>query len=199
MCSPQGELLCTNCNDPACLRCPEETGWLVDFCKDIDPARPAEYKIDYVRVYQDTSDPKHTIGCSPPDFPTREYIDDNWEKYTFDPWVMDAPLQPVQHGGGSCKKSSECGNYLAADSFSLELFDEEKMSWEDFVKQYGGPLRQSVCVDGTCRCTEEWTGPNCFSPCLGHYENCQGGAGGSSAAAKAGVSFVFVVLAALLM
>lgn len=59
-------------------------------CKNL----PAEMKIDYIRLYQvlfsaprkriiiylccfdkDREDPLHTIGCSPPGFPTKEFIE----------------------------------------------------------------------------------------------------------------------------
>lgn len=33
---------------------------------------PAEYKIDYVRVYQDPE--AVNLGCSPPDYPTAQWI-----------------------------------------------------------------------------------------------------------------------------
>ena len=38
---------------------------------------PAKFFIDYVRVWQAETH----IGCDPPDYPTKEYIDKNWEWY----------------------------------------------------------------------------------------------------------------------
>ena len=173
LCSPEGELLCRDCADARCLQCPEQTGWLEDFCKDVDPENPAEYKIDYVRVYQDTSDPAHTLGCSPPEYPTKDYIEENWDKYTFDPWIEDRPLHPVQHGGGSCKVDADCGNLLSTDGMVDELIEGDNSDWETYVQEFGGPIRQSFCVQGRCQCPEEWTGPNCLSPCLGEYGVCE--------------------------
>jgi hypothetical protein len=172
MCSSEGELLCRDCADPACLRCPETTGWLVDFCNDINPERPAEYKIDYIRVYQDTDDPTHTLGCSPPDFPTKQYIDQNWDKYTFDPYVKKEPLLTVQHGGGACKSDADCGNLLASDVVLSDLHDGD-VDWQKYIEEFGGPLRQSYCVASRCSCPDDWTGPNCHSPCIGEYAKCE--------------------------
>lgn len=33
---------------------------------------PAQYKIDYVRVYQEPG--AVNVGCSPPDYPTAQYL-----------------------------------------------------------------------------------------------------------------------------
>jgi beta-glucan synthesis-associated protein KRE6 len=41
---------------------------------------PAEYKIDYVRVYQRTG--QTNTGCSPRDYPTADYINNHLEAYT---------------------------------------------------------------------------------------------------------------------
>lgn len=137
LCSPEGELLCRDCADPNCLRCPEETAWLADFCQDIQPNNPARYLIDYVRIYQDVNDATHTLGCDPPGLPTTDYVAQNWQRYTFNSFIKDAPLLPVQNGGASCSSDVECSN--------------------------------GTCRLGECLCDEGWTGPNCYSPCIGDY------------------------------
>jgi hypothetical protein len=35
---------------------------------------PASFLVDYVRVYQDKSDPDHIIGCSTKKYPTKTFI-----------------------------------------------------------------------------------------------------------------------------
>jgi hypothetical protein len=35
---------------------------------------PAHMKVDYIRLYQDATDPLHTLSCSPPSHPTAEFI-----------------------------------------------------------------------------------------------------------------------------
>lgn len=42
---------------------------------------PAEMQIDYIRVYQNKQDSTHTLGCSPPKYPTSEYIEAHKESY----------------------------------------------------------------------------------------------------------------------
>ncbi|KAI0651966.1 glycoside hydrolase family 16 protein [Trametes meyenii] len=51
---------------------------------------PATMKVDYIRVYQDPD--SINIGCDPPDFPTKAYIDEYIEAYTnplLTTWVDD--------------------------------------------------------------------------------------------------------------
>jgi hypothetical protein len=42
---------------------------------------PAEMEIDYIRVYQNKQDLKHTLGCSPPKYPTAAYIQAHKGRY----------------------------------------------------------------------------------------------------------------------
>ena len=39
-----------------------------------DEKKIPEYKINYVRVYQDPENPRHKVGCSTPERPTSTYI-----------------------------------------------------------------------------------------------------------------------------
>lgn len=173
MCSFDGQLQCTDCGDRECLKCPHTTGWLQDFCNDIRPDRPAEYLIDYVRVYQDPNDPAHTVGCDPPDFPTKDYIEANKESFIFDPWTTKEPLVKVRHGGGACRRDDDCGNLLTSDAVLAEFETGGSSSWAQFVAKFPGPVRESYCVNGRCKCPDEWTGPFCQSPCIGEYAHCQ--------------------------
>ena len=43
-----------------------------------------QYKINWVRVYQDKSDPKQKVGCSTPERPTRKFIEAHEKKYKRD-------------------------------------------------------------------------------------------------------------------
>lgn len=43
--------------------------------------KPAEYKINWVRVYQDKNDPKQKVGCSTEERPTRRFIEAHEKKY----------------------------------------------------------------------------------------------------------------------
>ncbi len=45
---------------------------------------PPEFKINWVRVYQDKSDPKQKVGCSTIERPTRNYIEAHEKRYKGD-------------------------------------------------------------------------------------------------------------------
>lgn len=150
ICNNINQLSCYDCSDPNCLQCPRFTSWLQDFCQDVNPDNAAIYKIDYIRSYQDPQDPSHTVGCDPPDYPTRDYITQNWQAYTFATWKDDAPLKIVMHGGGDCSSHSDCVPKMSSDQ-----------------------LVNSSCVSGKCHCPNDWTGPQCHSPCVGDYAFCQ--------------------------
>ncbi len=72
---------CYDCLNPEC-QCTLPDG--MKNCKNL----PAEMKIDYVRLYQDKSDPTHSIDCSPPHYPTKDFIIafseryEDWKPYT---------------------------------------------------------------------------------------------------------------------
>lgn len=42
---------------------------------------PAEFLIDYVRVYQRVNDPGASLGCSPSQYPTAKYIEQHFDAY----------------------------------------------------------------------------------------------------------------------
>lgn len=58
-------------------------------------------RLRQVRVYQAHNDSSHSLGCDTKDYPTRDFIKANHERYKSpdDEHVM----LPVQHGGGSCR------------------------------------------------------------------------------------------------
>ena len=47
---------------------------------------PTEMLIDYVRIYQRKG--FENVGCSPDDYPTREYINKHLDAYTSEPEVV---------------------------------------------------------------------------------------------------------------
>ena len=192
LCSESGELTCRDCADPRCLQCPSTTAWLTDFCSDIDPNKPAEYLIDYVRVYQDSNDPLHTFGCDPPEYPTKSFIEQHWERYTFNSYKDKAPLVNVQHGGGECVTDSDCGNVLSDVDTAFFASDS---NFQNFLDNLDAPIRQSFCVHARCQCPIDWTGPNCLSPCVGEYCSSDSTKSSSSMAKR---DFLLSVVASLL-
>jgi beta-glucanase (GH16 family) len=98
-CAQEGECMgicdnCMDCHNPKC-QCglPEVTVslYFITKCTSLFISSlqgmkncamfPAEMEIEYIRVYQNKRDEKHTLGCSPPDFPTAGFIEGNKERY----------------------------------------------------------------------------------------------------------------------
>ena len=57
----------------------ETCGFSEGFCDMM--TRPAEYKVNWVRVYQDKNDPKQKVGCSTKERPPRKFIEAYRKKY----------------------------------------------------------------------------------------------------------------------
>ena len=57
----------------------ETCGFSEGFCDMLQ--KPAEYKINWIRVYQDKNDPKQKVGCSTKERPTRKFIKAHEKKY----------------------------------------------------------------------------------------------------------------------
>ena len=104
-----------------------------------------EYKINYVRVYQDPNDPKQKVGCSTPERPTRKFIEAHVKKYKQAGDLQ--PLKSIQHGGGPCVTTPDVNN-------------------TNGTAYCGGPSR-GTCqtkTPSTCKCIGNWTGPHCTNP-----------------------------------
>jgi len=57
-------------------------GFSGGFCEMMkDESNPIEYKVNWVRVYQDPNDEKQKVGCSTPERPTKRYIEAHADKY----------------------------------------------------------------------------------------------------------------------
>eukprot|EP00581_Thalassiosira_minuscula_P006706 CAMPEP_0183703162 /NCGR_PEP_ID=MMETSP0737-20130205/1008_1 /TAXON_ID=385413 /ORGANISM="Thalassiosira miniscula, Strain CCMP1093" /LENGTH=764 /DNA_ID=CAMNT_0025929877 /DNA_START=135 /DNA_END=2429 /DNA_ORIENTATION=- len=102
---------CYDCDDPKCA-CSFNPG----FCGMMKTGKVA-MKIDSVRVYQSKNDDAHvgqphSLGCDPPDFPTKEFIKGYEYRYMRNPpFVYDDkhPLRNVKNGGGTCVVDEDCG------------------------------------------------------------------------------------------
>ncbi|KAF1322509.1 Beta-glucan synthesis-associated protein, partial [Globisporangium splendens] len=95
---------------------------------------PMYLKIDYIRLYQDTSkNSTMAVGCDPKTHPTKQWIQDNIESY------QDADNKVVDVSGkGFCQSHGDC---TIANSIIT--------GW---------------CVNKRCQCMgEDWTGPRCTS------------------------------------
>ena len=107
--------------------------------------QPIEYKINWVRVYQDKNDPKQKVGCSTPERPTRKFIEAHQKKFMQKGDVH--PLKPIQNGGGGCSPVAP--------------------KTESLPESCGGDTRgkcDSSRNPPSCYCVANWTGPHCLNP-----------------------------------
>lgn len=97
---PEGcDCECYECGNPDC-----DCALPVGYCDNF----PANFEIDYVRVWQAVGDPRHQLGCSTEDRPTQLFIKGHKERYMEDD--QTEPLQPLRIGGATCTSDLECGS-----------------------------------------------------------------------------------------
>mmetsp|Transcript_31418 Transcript_31418/g.34785 ORF Transcript_31418/g.34785 Transcript_31418/m.34785 type:complete len:647 (+) Transcript_31418:99-2039(+) len=124
-----------NCNSKMWA---ETCGFAEGFCEMMKKDTP-EYKINWVRVYQDPNNEKHKVGCSTPERPTRKYIKAHEKAYKK---VDDAhPLKALQRGRGLCDSLAKNPNLKTG---------------------CGGAERGNCSPAGVCECHPGWTGPHCL-------------------------------------
>ncbi|GMF42562.1 unnamed protein product [Phytophthora fragariaefolia] len=99
---------------------------------------PMYMKIDYIRLYQDTSDGTDmAIGCDPSTHPTKQWIEEHIDDYT----DTDNPYTAVS-GMAFCKTDDDCS-----------------------IDSSTAVSTGSCNSDGRCECsTDSWTGPRCTEP-----------------------------------
>jgi len=115
----------------------EKCGFDPFFCEMMQ--RKPKLKVNYIRVYQDKSDPKQKVGCSTPERPTRKYIIANQNKFKLDTDIL--PLKPIQVGRGVCHPESSNSS----------------------IDRCGGPARGTCTAGFVCECKAGWTGPHCLA------------------------------------
>ncbi len=145
---------CVRCFDCANVTC--ACNFHPGFCNMMRESRVAMY-IDHVRVYQSTNHSAHvgmphTVGCDPPDYPTKEYIKGHEYLYMRDaPFGFDdrGPLKDkIKHGGGKCESTSDCGGEMRGICVEAE---------------YAQGLLNGAVNDKRCKCDVRYTGPHCLS------------------------------------
>jgi beta-glucanase (GH16 family) len=116
-------------------------GFSPGFCKMM-LEKPPEYKIDWIRAYQDPHDPKHKVGCSTPERPTRKFIVANEKLYKTE---ADAhPLKGVPQGLGRCDPKVDASSSSGPEAC--------------------GGKHRGRCTNGhVCECQPGWTGPHCLA------------------------------------
>jgi hypothetical protein len=173
---PEGCQKCYDCDDPKCA-C--SLGPL--FCKMLRDQDVAMY-IDSVRVYQSRHHSahvgqKHTLGCDPPDFPTRGWIKGHEYQYMRNvPFSYEdkGPLRQIQQGGGKCTTHNDCGANIRATNWTA-IYEGEDTESSRTLEQHEG---QGQCVPASefkgmytskerapfvCQCSSGYTGPHCLA------------------------------------
>lgn len=116
----------------------DKCGFSDGFCNMMKNDLP-QYKINWVRVYQDPSDPVHKVGCSTPERPTRRYIEAHRDLYMTE--NDKRPLKPIQRGNGPC----------SPDAVGV-------------IPEACGGSQRGQCTSGkVCQCKPGWTGPQCLA------------------------------------
>jgi len=141
--------------------------------------------IDSVRVYQ-SRDPSahvganHTVGCDPPEYPTKEWIKGHSYQYVRNPpFSLDdkgLPLKKVQKGGGKCESDNDCGAHISNVNLTKvyeSLEDKSRRHLEKETKGqgkcvprsgFGGPLfKSSTDAKRVCKCNSGYSGPHCLA------------------------------------
>jgi len=169
---------CYDCDDPTCS-CAFHAG----FCQVMRQG-DVSMKIDSIRVYQ-SRDPSahvganHTVGCDPPEYPTREWIMGHEYRYMRNPpfsYDDTHPLRNVQRGGGACKVDNDCGAHIRHENLtetykaSLEGAPDGPISVDASTTQSDNKHRRTKDADkeseapaGMGRCMDSSAVPAMFS------------------------------------
>lgn len=119
---------CFDCDDPKCT-----CSFFPGFCPMLDGDGVAMY-IDSIRLYQTTNHSAHvgqahSLGCDPPGYPTKEWINGHEYRYMRNPpFVFDdkKPLRTIQRGGGSCMTDDDCGANVQNHVNWTLLYEQQK-------------------------------------------------------------------------
>lgn len=117
-------------------------GFSGGFCDMMTKGKKSpQYKIDWVRVYQDPNKEEQKVGCSTPERPTRQYIEAHQKVYKTDDDKQ--PLKPLSVGEGACNPAAP-----TTDTTTLSCGGEER----------------GLCTQKkVCECHKGWVGPHCLA------------------------------------
>lgn len=173
---------CYDCDDPKCA-----CAFYPGFCQMIR-AKNTTLLIDSIRIYQSSNasahvGANHTLGCDPPDYPTKEWITGHEYRYMRNPPFVYAdkhPLRVVQKGGGKCETDKDCGSQLRKTNWTA-VYDELVSSGTDAEASKHITRGRGRCINGNtgflgmgrtgkvCACSPGFTGPHCLS--LDHVDD----------------------------
>lgn len=162
---------CYDCDDPKCA-CSFNPG----FCEMMRRGNVAMY-IDSIRVYQSSDHSahvgnKHTLGCDPPEYPTKDFIRGHEYRYMRQPpfgFYDKHPLREVQKGGGPCKIDSDCGGHIIKENVTKTYLGGDGTATRGRGKCVSPARGLFGRTSKTCECNEGFTGPHCLA--LDHIDN----------------------------
>ena len=116
---------CFDCDNPKCA-----CSFYPGFCEMIRSGK-VSMLIDSIRIYQSRNSSAHvgaphTLGCDPPDYPTKEWIDGHQYRYMRNPpfvYEDTTPLRRVQIGGGACLTDKDCGGLIRNTNWTAVFED----------------------------------------------------------------------------
>lgn len=168
---------CFDCDNPKCA-CTFYPG----FCEMIRSGK-VSMLIDSIRIYQSRNSSAHvgaphTLGCDPPEYPTKEWIDGHQYRYMRNPpfvYEDTLPLRRVQRGGGSCLTDKDCGglirntNWTAVYERLLQTgrrasdLPETGARGQCVTKLRSAMMSALSRTGSVCSCNAGFTGPHCLS------------------------------------
>lgn len=167
---------CYDCNDPKCA-CAFSPG----FCQMLREGDTAMY-IDSIRLYQSNDHKahvgnKHTLGCDPPEYPTKDYIKGHEYRYMRNPpfsFLDKHPLRPTQRGGGECTSDKDCGAHVQHENLTEAYLNANSTNGSDTTNTTMGRGKclersasqkwfSSAPPSRVCQCNEGFTGPHCMA------------------------------------
>jgi hypothetical protein len=182
--TPEWCTKCYDCDDPNCA-----CNFAPGFCEMVRYGK-TNLLIDHVRVYQSSNadahvGANHTLGCDPPDYPTKEWIEGHSYRYMRNPpFSYDdkgKPLRPIQNGGGTCKIDRDCGAHAQNENLTavweeMQLGEGQTMRPSDSANGRGRCVHSSSATvfrifgnnGNVCQCNDGFTGPHCLT--LDMYE-----------------------------
>lgn len=118
-------------------------GFSEGFCAMMEEDKP-EFKINWIRVYQDPDDETQKVGCSTPERPTKTFIEANADRYKMP--EDEQPLKDITQGRGKC-----------TPALDIDLT-------KSGPNNCGGSSRGVCTIGNVCECKDGWTGPFCQVP-----------------------------------
>jgi hypothetical protein len=177
--TPKWCVKCFDCDDPKCA-CNFNPG----FCKMIESGKTAMF-IDSIRVYQSNNasahvGANHTLGCDPPDYPTKEWINGHKYHYArvppFGKHDKGRPLKRLQRGGGTCVSDSDCGADIHTENLTAVYENMVSTGRRTKASGHSTSRGRGSCALGlkhgmfsmltpgrVCSCEEGFTGPHCLA------------------------------------